>query len=239
MLFRMRMTASRQNRTLRPSLSWTHSRTRGRVACSLGRLTSAAPRRSVCDRRQGELKASAAGQVRARPQSAAVRFDDRTADRQAHPQTAKLRRVEGLEHALKSRRREAWTRIAHLDRHAIWFVAGADEQFPLLFADVAHRFDRVDDQVKQDLLQLDPVSLDTRQALRKLRLHRHAIVCGLRTGESNNLENSIADRYVVLSCGHLLDERADSPDDLACTLPLPDNNRERVIHLAKIRWLRA
>src|SRR5258705_3173886 len=93
----------------------TRSRTRGRVACSLGRLTSAASRRSVCDRRQGELKAGAAGQVRTRPQSAAVRFDDRTADRQAHPQTARLRRVEGLEYALKSRRREAWTRISHLD----------------------------------------------------------------------------------------------------------------------------
>src|SRR6266849_3471817 len=93
----------------------THSGTRGRVACSLGRLTSAASRRSVCDRRQGELKAGAAGQVRARPQSAAVRFDDRTADRQAHPQAARLRRVEGLENVLESLRREAWTRISHLD----------------------------------------------------------------------------------------------------------------------------
>src|SRR3954451_17815848 len=45
------------------STASTHSRTGGRVACSLGRLTSAASRRSVCDRRQGELKAGAAGQV--------------------------------------------------------------------------------------------------------------------------------------------------------------------------------
>src|ERR1700738_5270480 len=93
---------------------WTHSRTRGRVACSLGRLTSAASRRSVCDRRQGELKAGAAGQVRARPQSAAVRLADRTADRQAYPQTVRLRRVEACENVLESLRREAWTRISHL-----------------------------------------------------------------------------------------------------------------------------
>src|SRR6266481_4285310 len=79
------------------------------------RLASAASRRSVCDRRQGELKAGAAGQVRARPQTAAVRFDDRTADRQAQPQTARFRRVEGLENVLESLRREAWTRISHLD----------------------------------------------------------------------------------------------------------------------------
>src|SRR3981189_382117 len=97
-----------------PSLL-THSRTRGRVACSLGRLTSAASRPSVCDRRQGELKAGAAGQVRARPQSAAVRFDDRPADRQPKSQTARFRGVESLEHAVNSRLREAWTRISHLD----------------------------------------------------------------------------------------------------------------------------
>jgi len=41
----------------------THSRTRGPVACSLGRLTSAASRGSVCDRRQGELKAGAVRQA--------------------------------------------------------------------------------------------------------------------------------------------------------------------------------
>src|SRR5258706_8194405 len=75
----------------------------------------AASRRSVCDRRQGELKAGAAGQVRARPQASAVRVDDRTADRQAHPQTVRLRRVEGLENVLDIRRGEAWTRISHLD----------------------------------------------------------------------------------------------------------------------------
>src|SRR4051812_28070567 len=107
----------------RPEVNWravktallTRSRTRGRVACSLGRLTSAASRRSVCDRRQGELKAGAAWHVRARPQSTAVRFDDRTADRQAYPQTVRLRRVEARENVLESLRREAWTRISHLD----------------------------------------------------------------------------------------------------------------------------
>jgi hypothetical protein len=52
----------------------THSRTRGRVACSLGRLTSASSQR--VNRRQGELKAGAARQVRARPQSSVMRLDN-------------------------------------------------------------------------------------------------------------------------------------------------------------------
>jgi len=65
------------------------------------------------------------------------------------------------------------------------------------------------------------------------------MVCGLRTGESNNLEDGIVDRYGVFSCGRLLNECADSPDYLTCAIPLLDNKRERVIHLTKIRWLSA
>ena len=75
--------------------------------------------------------------------------------------------------------------------------------------------------------------MDTRQALRKLRAHRYAFVCGLRTGESNNLKNGIVDRYGVLSCGYLLDERSNSLDDLACSIPLFEIGRERVTLLAK------
>src|SRR6266404_5866740 len=116
--------------------------------------------------RRNEAKNSATCHVWARPQSSVMRLDNRPADRQPKPQTVRFRGVESLEHALKNRGREAWTRISHLDRHAIRFVTAADEQFPLLFADVAHRFDGIDDQVKQYLLQLDTISLDTRQTLR-------------------------------------------------------------------------
>src|SRR3546814_8569511 len=46
----------------------------------------------------------------------------------------------------------------------------ADQQPARPFADTAHRFDGVDDQVKDHLLQLDSISLNDRQALRELRL---------------------------------------------------------------------
>src|ERR1700722_16767413 len=65
--------------------------------------------------RRNEAKDSATWRVRARPQSSVMRFDNRPADRQSKPQTARFRGVERLEHALKSRRREAWTRIPYLD----------------------------------------------------------------------------------------------------------------------------
>src|SRR5262249_6559809 len=137
----------------------THSGTRGRVVCSPGRLTSAASRRNVCDCWQGELKAGAAGQVRARPQSAAVSFDDRTADRQAHPQTARFRGVESLEHALKSRRREAWTRISHSYEHVARVnLPAADEQLSRPVAGAAHSLHCIHDQIEDHLLQLYSVA---------------------------------------------------------------------------------
>src|SRR5260370_20786251 len=88
-------------------------------------------------------------------------------------------------------------------------------------------------------MQLDPSALDTRQALRKLGPHRHAIVCGLCTGDSNNLKDGIVDRDGVLSCRRLLNERADPPDDLARTITLLYDTSERLAQLAEIRWLRA
>src|SRR5712691_2281052 len=65
--------------------------------------------------RRNEAEDSATWHVRTRPQSSVMRFDNRPADRQPKPQTARLRGVESLEHAFKNRRCEAWTRISHLD----------------------------------------------------------------------------------------------------------------------------
>src|SRR6266576_2331055 len=59
--------------------------------------------------RRNETKDSATWHVGARPQSSVMRFDDRPADRQPKPQTAGLRAVESLEHAVNIRRCEAWT----------------------------------------------------------------------------------------------------------------------------------
>ena len=63
------------------------------------------------------------------------------------------------------------------------------------------------------------------------------LFAALRTGESNNLKESIVDRYGVLSCGRLLDERTNSLD-LACSVPLIDSKSERIFRPVKVRRLR-
>ncbi len=59
--------------------------------------------------RHGELEDGPARGVGARPQSPAVRFDDRAANREPQPQTALLGRVEGLKDVLESLRRQSGT----------------------------------------------------------------------------------------------------------------------------------
>src|SRR5271165_1962222 len=51
-------------------------------------------RRTIWIGRQGEMKDGAAGPIGARPQPSAMRFDDRTADRQPQPQARRFGRVE-------------------------------------------------------------------------------------------------------------------------------------------------
>jgi hypothetical protein len=55
--------------------------------------------------RRDEAEDSATWQIGARPQSSVMRFDNRPADRQPKPQTARFRGVERFEDALQTRRR--------------------------------------------------------------------------------------------------------------------------------------
>jgi hypothetical protein len=119
---------------------------------------------SRCAARVGghrEVKNGAPGQVGGRPQPAAMSFDDRTADRQPHPQTAWLRCVEGGEEVRETRRGQAWPRILHRDQHAIRFgLSSGDEQLSRPFRDRAHCLDGVDDEIEDHLLQLDAIALN-------------------------------------------------------------------------------
>src|SRR6266446_7908493 len=87
--------------------------------------------------RNGEFKDGTTRLIRGRRQPPAVSFDDRTADRQPQPQTAGLCRVEGVEKALESRRRQSGTRISHPHEHAARLrLLAADEQLsrPVVYA---------------------------------------------------------------------------------------------------------
>ena len=82
----------------------------------------------------------------------------RPADRQSHPHSARFRSVESLENALEMVRINAWSGITHCHENAFCpALLGADQQLPCSRLNGTHRFDRVQDQVQCDLLQLNTI----------------------------------------------------------------------------------
>src|SRR6266446_6207256 len=190
--------------------------------------------------RHRELKDGAAGRVCGRPQSSAMSFDDRTTDRQPHPQTAALGRIEGLKEVLVICWRQSRPRILHSDEHAVLPVLSrANQQPSRSLADAAHCFNGVDDQVEDHLLQLDPISLNERQALRELRLRRDAVLHHFPTGQDNHIADRVVDVQAILPWRRLLDEVTDPADAVASSICVLGDAAERLPDLLQIRWLNA
>src|SRR5580704_12505052 len=165
-------------------------------------ITVAAPksRRAVRVGGHREVENRAPRPVGGHPQPTAMRFDDRTADRQPHSQTLGLCRVERIKEAFETRRSQAWPRILHRNQHAIRFGrSGGDEQLSLPFRDRAHGLDRVDDEIEDDLLQLNAIPFDGRQTLPECRLHRRAIFGHFPTSEFDHLADCLVQIHSVLS----------------------------------------
>ena len=181
------------------------------------------------------MKDGTTGLVGARPQSPTMRFDDRAANGETEPQTARFGRLESLEQLLDSRRREAWPRISYLDQHAIRLgLLGADQQVSVPFVEAAHRVDRIHDQVEYYLLQLDPISLDKRRVVRELSPDRDAIVGCFATGKGHHFEDRVVDCDGILARRCPFDERADPTDHLAGATTIPYDKSERLIHFMNI-----
>src|SRR5690242_16891866 len=97
-----------------------------------------------------------------------------------------------------------------------------------------HCFDGVEDQIKHDLLELDPISLNERQPFRELRLHRNAVLRDFATGQYDDLKYSFVDLQAILPWGCLLDKGTDPADDLGGSIAFLDDTIERLPDLLQI-----
>src|SRR5713101_6603094 len=109
-----------------------------------------------------ELKCCPVAGVRRRPQPPSMGQNNRLAYRQPHAQSVGLRRVQGLEETLDVSLLEPNSCVVHDDPHtgacADLVSMRADHQLPTPVGDVAHRLDRVGQQIQHDLLKLNPIA---------------------------------------------------------------------------------
>ena len=115
-------------------------------------------------------------------------IDDRPADRQPHSYSAGFRGVESLEDALEMFRINTWASVAHCYEEAICLgLLRADRQFSWPFLNRPHCFDRIHNQVQDDLLQLNTISLNGKRLLRKVGIYRDFILGDFRLASTQSL----------------------------------------------------
>src|SRR6516162_9086936 len=104
-----------------------------------------------------------------------VSLDDRLADRKSHPRAASLCGEERLENTARILRVDSGSGILHGDENARAILdARCYSKYARTFIDRFHRFDRIRDQVHEDLLQLDAVADDRWNAIVQLGYHGYA-----------------------------------------------------------------
>jgi hypothetical protein len=160
---------------------------------------------------------------------------DRAADRQPHADPIGLARVEGLEQSVELLRIEPRTGILHFDEHIVRFHAGHDRKLARSAADTAHRFDGIDDEIDEYLLQLDPIRREERQVSHKPALQADAIAMHFGLGQSDDFADCLIDVQEVTPRRHFLYERANAADDPAGASAIPDDTTERLSDFVQIR----
>src|SRR6476619_4806673 len=165
-------------------------------------------------------------------------IDDRAADRQPHPYSAGFRGVESFEDAVEMFRINTRPRIAHCYEDAICLgLFGADRQLAWPLLNRSHCFDRIHDQVQDDLLQLNTIPFDRKGPLRKLGIYRYAIVGDSASRQPNHFVDRLIEIKAIPSRRCFLDVVADPIDDLPSAIGIAYDTVERFPDLAKVGWL--
>jgi hypothetical protein len=166
-----------------------------------------------------------------------VGVDDGPADRQPHPNSAGLRGVESLENALDMFQINPRPRIAHRDEDAVCpALLGADQQLTRPPVDRAHCFGRVQDQVQDDLLQLNPISLNGRQPLAQAGLNGNSILGDCASRQHNHLIDRFIEIKTMLSRRRFLDLVTDPVDYVSRSIGIAHDAVEGFPDLADVWW---
>ena len=142
-------------------------------------------------------------------------IDYRPANRQSHPHSARFRGVESVENAVEMFRIDARPGIAHCHENAFCpALPGADQQLSRPLINRAHCFDRVQDQVQDDLLQLNTIALNGRQRFIEADLDRDSILGKCAARQFNDLVHRLIEIKTALFRRRIPDLITDAVDDV-------------------------
>src|ERR1700743_1336188 len=108
----------------------------------------------------GKLKEAAVGLIGRGPKYTAVGLDDRATDGEAHPDPSRLGGEEAVKDAVHRRRVKPRSHVRDRDQRPRRTGSRAYPQRSRSFRDQTHRLDTVHDQIKDNLLKLNPIAND-------------------------------------------------------------------------------
>ena len=165
-------------------------------------------------------------------------LDDGAADRQAHAQSVRLRRHEGIEDRFELVGRDSGAVVLNFDQHVRCAVQTcAHDQPPCAGGPGSvHGAEGIDHQVQHDLLQLDTVASDRADVRRQIEVDRDVV--HIRVAVRHPLDH--ADGLVHINAGHplrravALHHGAQSADDFAGALADLAHVGQRAAHFLDV-----
>ena len=110
----------------------------------------------------------------------------------------------------------------------------ADRQLSWPLLNRSHCFDRIQNQVQDDLLQLNTIPLNRKRPLRKMGIHRHSILGDFASRQYNHFIDRLIEIKTILSRRRFLDVVTDPIDDLRSSIGIAHDTAERFPDLAQV-----
>src|SRR5262245_48870588 len=143
-------------------------------------------------RPQGKPHSSARPVMRHCPQLPPVLLDNRTTDRQPHPQPLRLRSVKRREDRLELLRGNPHPGVLDCRLHCVRsLLTRPDDQLTRALGHPGHRFNRVQHEVEQHLLHLHPIAPDGRQGGGHLYTQGHPLADDFVLRQADNLVHEL------------------------------------------------
>jgi hypothetical protein len=163
-----------------------------------------------------------------------VDFDDRAADHWSHSHAVGLCRVEWFKETRKRFRAYPRAGVLNTNAQIVQFGLTCGDEHLSSALTCAHCLQGVENEIKDDLLKLDPITFNDRQAFREFGRHRDPVLQCLSSNKLNHFSHSLVHIYAVGLWRCFLHERTHSTDNGTGSVRIAGSAGERFSDLLQI-----